>query len=342
MASAMTRPVIWPSRVPIRVAAVPVLVGGVPLTGNTLCSICHVQSSPGSSADQLTSKLDEPVEAVWARAASINRRTRARARKRERRRMIMGHEPRGERMIRGWRMTARTRRANMKKADDAGRHRVRGSFPKGGLRSETGARRGTAHVRVAGERLTDSREGFFHRLLAALERLVECVLAVLEPGEGLGGRADLLIEGFEAGEVDVSAWTGCRDNASPRLGVARKRAGGLLVGRREALVVGEGEVELLAQILECAAWAHFGKDMLDAAVGVGGVADLQEDASRLLPVQRLQRGENSGPGLRGALDLFLVASRLHAVGGEDAKLVAETAGRGGGFHLGVRRRRGYG
>ena len=81
MASAMTRPVIWPSRVPIRVAAVPVLVGGVPLTGKTLCSICQVQSSPGSSADQLTSKVDElVVEDVWARAASMNRRTRARER----------------------------------------------------------------------------------------------------------------------------------------------------------------------------------------------------------------------------------------------------------------------
>ena len=61
MASAMTRPVIWPSRVPIRVAAVPVLVGGVPLTGKTLCSICQVQSSPGSSADQLMLKVDELV-----------------------------------------------------------------------------------------------------------------------------------------------------------------------------------------------------------------------------------------------------------------------------------------
>ena len=78
MASAMTRPVIWPSRVPIRVAAVPVLVGGVPLTGKTLCSICQVQSSPGSSADQLTSKVDElVVEDVWANAASMNRRTRS-------------------------------------------------------------------------------------------------------------------------------------------------------------------------------------------------------------------------------------------------------------------------
>ena len=90
MASAMTRPVIWPSRVPIRVAAVPVLVGGVPLTGKTLCSIAHVQSSPGSSADQLRSKVDElAVEGVWARATSMNTRTRARARVRDRRQMIM-------------------------------------------------------------------------------------------------------------------------------------------------------------------------------------------------------------------------------------------------------------
>src|SRR5208282_4790532 len=91
MAIAMTRPVIWPSRVPIRVAAVPVLVGGVPLTGKTLCSIAHVQSSPGSSADQLMLKVDElVVEDVWARAASMNRRTRARARVSDRQRMIMG------------------------------------------------------------------------------------------------------------------------------------------------------------------------------------------------------------------------------------------------------------
>ena len=92
MAIAMTRPVIWPSRVPIRVAAVPVLVGGVPLTGKTLCSICQAQSSPGSSADQLMLKVDELVveEDVWARAASMTRRTRARARVRDRRRMIMG------------------------------------------------------------------------------------------------------------------------------------------------------------------------------------------------------------------------------------------------------------
>ena len=77
----MTRPVIWPKRVPIRVAAVPVLVGGVPLTGKTLCSIGHVQSSPGSSADQLMLKVDElVVEDVWASAASMNTRTRARAR----------------------------------------------------------------------------------------------------------------------------------------------------------------------------------------------------------------------------------------------------------------------
>src|SRR5208337_4980235 len=89
MASAMTRPVIWPSRVPIRVAAVPVLVGGVPLTGKTLCSICQVQSSPGSSADQLISN-ELVVEDVWANAASMNRRTRARARDRDRWRMIMG------------------------------------------------------------------------------------------------------------------------------------------------------------------------------------------------------------------------------------------------------------
>ena len=82
--------------------------------------------------------------------------------------------------------------------------------------------------------------------------------------------------------------------------------------------------------------------MLDAAIGVGGVADLHEDPGRLLPLQRLQRGKNSGPGLGGALDLFRVAPGLHAVGGEDAKLVAKTAGRGGGLRRGVRRSRGCG
>ena len=241
-------------------------------------------------------------------------------------------------------MTARTRRRENKTRKSRRRETPSASRagPGEDYGSETGARRGAAHVRVSGERLTDGREGFFDRLLAALERLVERVLAVLETREGLGGRADLLIEGFEAGEVDVGARTGRRDHSGPRLGVARKRAGRLLVGRREAFVVREGDVELLAQILERAAWAHFGKDMLDAAIGVGGVADLQEDAGRLLPFQRLQRGKNSAPSLGGALDLFRVAPGLHAIGGEDAELVAETAGRGGGLRRGVRRGRGCG
>src|SRR5271156_3308781 len=338
----MTRPVIWPSRVPIRVAAVPVLVGGVPLTGKTLCSICQAQSSPGSSADQLMLKVDEPVveEDVWARAASMNRRTRARARVSDRQRMIMGSLGAG-----GWprlahdganETDAKTKKPAAQSPSDFD------SRDYGGLRPETWARRRTAHFRVAGERPTDSRECFFDRLLAALERLVEDVLAVLEAGEGFRGRADFLVEGFEAGEVDVGACTGCRDHSGSRLGIAGKRAGRFLIGRREAFVVREGDVELLAQILERAAWAHFGKDMLDAAIGAGGVADLHEDPGRLLPFQRLQRGKNSGPGLGGAFDLFRVASRLHAVGGEDAKLVAETAGRGGGLRLGVRRGRGCG
>src|SRR5271170_2890411 len=91
MAIAMTRPVIWPSRISIRVAAVPVLVGGVPLTGKTLCSICQAQSSPGSSADQLMLKVDELVveEDAWARAASMTSRTRTSDRNSDRRRMIM-------------------------------------------------------------------------------------------------------------------------------------------------------------------------------------------------------------------------------------------------------------
>ena len=125
MAIAMTRPVIWPSRVPIRVAAVPVLVGGVPLTGKTLCSICQVQSSPGSSADQLMLKVDElVVEDVWARAASMNRRTRARARVRDRRRMIMGSLGAG-----GWPRLAHDganeTHAKTKKAGGAKRLRLR-------------------------------------------------------------------------------------------------------------------------------------------------------------------------------------------------------------------------
>src|SRR6202044_2513935 len=80
MAIAMTRPVICPSSVPITVAAVPVLVGGAPLTGKTLCSICHVQSSPGSRADQLMSKDDGLGAAACAKAASADRQRRARAR----------------------------------------------------------------------------------------------------------------------------------------------------------------------------------------------------------------------------------------------------------------------
>src|SRR5271154_357404 len=287
-------------------------------------------------------KVDEPVveEDVWARAASMNRRTRARARVSDRQRMIMGSLGAG-----GWPRLAHDG-AN---ETDAKTKKPAAQSPSdfeirvfGGLRPETRARRRTAHLSVPGERLTDSREGFFARLLAALERLVEDVLAVLEAGEGFRGRADFLIEGFEAAEVDVGTRSGRRDHASPRLGIAGKRAGRFLIGRREAFVVREGDVELLAQILERAAWAHFGKDMLDAAIGAGGVADLHEDPGRLLPFQRLQRGKNSGPGLGGALDLFRVASRLHAVGGEDAKLVAETAGRGGGLRLGVRRGRGGG
>src|SRR5271166_2421198 len=91
---------------------------------------------------------------------------------------------------------------------------------RGGLRPETGARGGTANVRAARERLTDGGEGFFDGFFAALERFFEGVLAVLEAGEGLGGRADFLVEGFEPGEVDVGARTGRRDHASARLGVA--------------------------------------------------------------------------------------------------------------------------
>src|SRR5271157_2818091 len=115
-------------------------------------------------------------------------------------------------MIGGWRMTARTSGAKRPKRAKKSRRRWMSSGsrpgPSEGLRPETGARGGTANVRVVRERLTDGGEGSFDRLAGALERLVESVLAVLKPGEGLGGRADLLIESFEAGEVDVGARTG--------------------------------------------------------------------------------------------------------------------------------------
>src|SRR5271166_2103810 len=225
-------------------------------------------------------------------------------------------------------MTARTRPMRKRKEPAARSASDFKSRAYGRLRPETWVRRRTAHVSVASERLTDSREGFLDRLLAALERLVEGVLTVLEAREGFRGRADFLVEGFEAGEVDVGRRTGRQDHSGSRLGLAGKRAGRFLVGRREAFVVGEGYVELFAQILERAARAHFGKDALDAAIGVGGVPDLVEDPGRLLPFQRLQRGKNSGSSLGDALDLLRVAPGLHAVGGEDAKLVAETAGRG--------------
>ena len=80
MATAMTRPVICPSSVPMTVAALPVAVGGAPLTGKTLCSICHVQSSPGSRADQLILKLDGLGAAACAKAAWANRKRKAKAR----------------------------------------------------------------------------------------------------------------------------------------------------------------------------------------------------------------------------------------------------------------------
>src|SRR5580704_7450768 len=107
MAIAMTRPVICPSSVPITVAAVPVAVGGVPLTGKTLCSICHVQSLPGSRADQLMSKVDGLGAAACAKAASADRQRRARARaKRSGLRTVMGGLQADGR---GWLRPARTR-----------------------------------------------------------------------------------------------------------------------------------------------------------------------------------------------------------------------------------------
>src|ERR1700734_448527 len=107
MAIAMTRPVICPSSVPITVAAVPVAVGGVPLTGKTLCSICHVQSLPGSRADQLMSKVDGLGAAACAKAASADRQRRATARaKRSGLRTVMGGLQADGR---GWLRPARTR-----------------------------------------------------------------------------------------------------------------------------------------------------------------------------------------------------------------------------------------
>src|SRR5580692_6869922 len=109
MAIAMTRPVICPSSVPITVAAVPVAVGGVPLTGNTLWSICHVQSLPGSRADQLMSKVDGLGLGACAKAASADRQRRARARARAKgsglRTVMGGLQADG----RGWLRPARTR-----------------------------------------------------------------------------------------------------------------------------------------------------------------------------------------------------------------------------------------
>src|SRR3984957_1015451 len=104
MAIAMTRPVICPSRVPITVAAVPVLVGGAPLTGKTLCSICHVQSSPGSRADQLMSKDDGLGAAACAKAASADRQRRARTNRSGLRGVMGGLQADG----RAWGRAART------------------------------------------------------------------------------------------------------------------------------------------------------------------------------------------------------------------------------------------
>src|SRR5271169_6602398 len=100
MAIAMTRPVICPSNVPITVAAVPVAVGGAPLTGKTLCSICHVQSLPGSRADQLMSKVDGLGAAACAKAASADRQKRARAKRSGLRTVMSGLQEDGRRWLR--------------------------------------------------------------------------------------------------------------------------------------------------------------------------------------------------------------------------------------------------
>ena len=145
MAIAMTRPVICPSSVPITVAAVPVAVGGAPLTGNTLWSICHVQSSPGSRADQLMLKVDGLGAGACAKAASANRKRRARASaKGSGLRTVMGGLQADGR---GWLRAARTRTGKNAggfmgpPAQEIGRGR---------LPPETGAWGGAAQIGVCG------------------------------------------------------------------------------------------------------------------------------------------------------------------------------------------------
>ena len=125
-----------------------------------------------------------------------------------------------------------------------------------------------------------------------------------------------------------AAGTGAEGGAPLR--VIGDGLGRLVIGRGEPLVVGADGVELLAQILELAAGAHFREDVLDPPIGFGGVVDPGENSSRLLLLKRLEGGENACGGLRDAANLFGVTPRLHAFGGESGQLVPEPAQGGRG------------
>ena len=151
----------------------------------------------------------------------------------------------------------------------------------------------------------------------------------LIPGRVLCGFGDLVIEGLQAGEVWVAAHGRWGRQGGAGLGVIGDGAGRLVISSGESFVVGKDGVELLAQILELAAGAHFGEDGLHAAIVFGGVADFVEDSSRLLLLKRLQGGDDACGGLCGALNLFGVTLRLQAFGGERGQFVPEAAGRRG-------------
>ena len=168
-----------------------------------------------------------------------------------------------------------------------------------------------------------------HRLLAAVDQVLERGPPVLDPWKGFCGLGDLVVERLQAGEVWVAARPRRGRQRGACLRVIGDGAGRLVISRGEPLVVGEDHVERLAQILELAAGAHFGEDVLDPPIGFGGVADFGENSSRLLLLDRLEGGENAGGGLRDVANLFGVTPRLHAFGGESGQLVPEPTWRGG-------------
>ena len=282
MAIAMTRPVICPSSVPITVAAVPVAVGGAPLTGNTLWSICHVQSSPGSRADQLMLKVEELGAGACAKAASGNRKRRARASaKGSGLRTVMGGLQADGR---GWPRAARTR--TEKSGGFRGRRRRKSSRedyrPKPGLGE--GLRRSALRLKVC----WTAEKSFCTTSLPLSTRSSNADWPSLIPGRV-----------FAASAISWSRVCRRARFGSPRgrdggrqggacLRVIGDGAGRLVISRGETLVMGEDGVELLAQILELAAGTHFGEDVLDPPIGFGGVADSGENSSRLLPLKRLQ------------------------------------------------------